>query len=156
MLDSVSFGKAQQQDFLGIAALDRCAWVDNRNAEFIPDGEHVWRIWVDAAYLYVARHAKAIVGAIVAFPTRTGTLCVHKVMVAKAYRGQGIGTRLFELLLAEIDACAQISCYLTVDPSNAAALRLYAKWGFTERQYVAGYYRAHEDRYLIIRPAAAE
>ena len=153
-LDSLYFGKAQGRDFLGIAELDRSAWLDNRNPEFIPDGEHVWRVWVDGAYVYIARDHTEIVGAILAFPTRAGTLCVHKVIVDKQYRGRGIGTKLFQILLADVDSGANAACYLTVDPANAAALKLYEKWGFTEKQYVAGYYRENEDRYVLTRPAA--
>jgi ribosomal protein S18 acetylase RimI-like enzyme len=152
-LNSLYFGKAQGRDFLGIAELDRRAWVDNRNPEFIPDGEHVWRVWVDGAYVYLARDHAEIVGAILTFPTRGGTLCVHKVIVDKQYRGRGIGTKLFELLLTDVDTHIKASCYLTVDPANTAALKLYEKWGFTERQYVAGYYRENEDRYVLTRPA---
>ena len=35
--------RAKAGEFLEIAALDREAWKQNRNSEFIPDGEHVWR-----------------------------------------------------------------------------------------------------------------
>jgi len=38
-------------DFAEIAELDREVWGANRNSEFIPDGEHVWRIWIDHAYV---------------------------------------------------------------------------------------------------------
>ena len=102
-LDLVSFARAEHRDFLGIADLDRHAWSDGRHAESIPDGEHVWRVWVAGAHLYVARDGVRIVGAIVAFPTRQGSVFVHKVMVDKRYRGRGIGTRLFDLLLEDID-----------------------------------------------------
>jgi len=152
-LDPLYFGRAQGRDFLGIAVLDRHAWSDGRHAERIPDGEHVWRVWVAGAYVYVARDGAEVVGAIVAFPTRQGTLFVHKVMVDKRYRGRGIGTRLFDLLLEHIDANVHAGCFLTVDPTNVAAVKRYGRIGFTERQYVAGYYRDDEDRYVLTRPA---
>lgn len=140
-------------DFLGIADLDRRAWSDSRHAESIPDGEHVWRVWVAGAYVHVARDGAEVVGAIIAFPTRQETLFVHKVMVDRRYRGRGIGTRLFERLLEDIDANVGASCFLTVDPAHAAAVRRYERIGFTERRYVAGYYRDDEDRYVMTRPA---
>ena len=34
--------RAETRDFLEIAKLDREAWAQNRNSEYIPDGEHVW------------------------------------------------------------------------------------------------------------------
>jgi ribosomal-protein-alanine N-acetyltransferase len=75
-------------------------------------------------------------------------------MVQQHYRGRGIGTRLFDLLLEEIDASVHASCFLTVDPAKEAAVRRYERIGFTERQYVGGYYRDDEDRYVMTRPAA--
>jgi ribosomal protein S18 acetylase RimI-like enzyme len=153
-LGALCFGRAQGKDFLGIADLDRHAWSDSRYGERIPDGEHVWRVWVAGAYVFVARDGAQVVGAIVAFPTRQETLFVHKVMVQQHYRGRGIGTRLFDLLLEEIDASVHASCFLTVDPAKEAAVRRYERIGFTERQYVGGYYRDDEDRYVMTRPAA--
>ncbi len=153
-LDSLYFGKAEGRDFLGIATLDRHAWRDGHFPERIPDGEHVWRMWVAGAYVFVARDGAQVVGAIVAFPTRQATLFVHKVMVDKRYRGRGIGTRLFDLLLEDVDANVRAACFLTVDPGNNAAVKRYARIGFTEREFVAGYYRDDEDRYVLTRPAA--
>ena len=155
-LDALYFGRAQPQDFLGIAELDRHAWSDSPYAGSIPDGEHVWRVWVAGAYVYVARDGAQVVGAVVAFPTRQGVLFVHKVMVENRYRGCGIGTRLFDLLLEEIDTSVRASCFLTVAPSNEAAVQRYERIGFTERQFVSGYYREDEDRYVMTRPAAGQ
>lgn len=151
--EELTINSASGRDFLAIAALDRCAWLGNGNHEFIPDGEHAWRLWVDGAHVFVARKDEAIVGAILAFPTLDGALCVHKVMVEKAYRGRGIGAGLFAVLLDRVDRDGGADCFLTVDPANQAALRLYEKWGFTERRFVAGYYREAEDRYVLTRLA---
>ncbi|MGI9227600.1 MAG: hypothetical protein ACR2PU_02295 [Gammaproteobacteria bacterium] len=49
---------ASIKDFLEIAELDRVSWQHNRNWEFIPDGEHVWRHWVEHAYVCVATENK--------------------------------------------------------------------------------------------------
>ncbi|WP_022663304.1 GNAT family N-acetyltransferase [Paucidesulfovibrio longus] len=144
--------RATPGDFLEIAALDRTAWKGNRNNAFIPDGEHVWRLWAEHALTFTARSAGRLLGAIVAFPCLDGRFCVHKVMVEPAERGQGVGSRLFERLLKELDARAE-DAFLTVDPENKAALALYAKWGFDERSFVPGFYRAEEDRYVLLRRA---
>jgi ribosomal protein S18 acetylase RimI-like enzyme len=152
-LDALYLGTARHADFVGIADLDRHAWKEGRFAERIPDGEHVWRVWIAGAYVYVARDGEQVVGAIVAFPTRQGTLFVHKVMVDERYRRRGIGSRLFDLLLEEIDASVHAACVLTVDPAHEASVKRYERIGFTERQYVAGYYRDDEDRCALTRPA---
>jgi len=148
----MEYRRAAVADFLPIAALDRTAWSRNRNAEFIPDGEHVWRLWVEHGLVFCAVHEDEIVGAIVAFPCLSGSFCVHKAFVVEPLRGQQVGTHLFEVLLAELDRLGAAS-FLTVDPINDAGIRLYEKWGYTERRFVKGYYRPHEDRYVLTRPA---
>lgn len=151
--NGVSVERAQIADFEAIAALDRVAWRGGRFPERIPDGEHVWRIWVEEALVFVARGGGEVVGAIVAFPTCSGRLFVHKVMVQSRRRRRGIGRRLFEALLSEVDEGRLGSCYLTVDPSHCSAIAGYERLGFSERRFVEGYYRADEDRFVLTRPA---
>lgn len=149
--------RANAGDFLAVAALDRCAWQRNRHPEFIPDGEHVWRIWCDHALTWVACHGGDVVGAILAFPCsgRGACYCLHKIMVDDACRGQGIGSRLMEALLVELDR-GGFDAFLTVDPANPQALRLYERWGFTERRFEPGFYREGEDRLVLTRRAQRE
>jgi [ribosomal protein S18]-alanine N-acetyltransferase len=144
--------RAASKDFLAVAALDRVAWRDNRSPEFIPDGEHVWRIWCEHALVFVGKEGERIVAAILAFPCRSGMYCVHKVMVAESCRGKGLGSQLFRVLLAEIDILGA-DAFLTVDPVNENAVKLYQKWGFTEQTFVPGFYRDHEDRFVLVRRA---
>lgn len=146
----IIYNKAAESDFLAIAELDRNAWKHNKNSQFIPDGEHVWRLWVEHALVFLAKEQNVVIGAILAFPCVSGKWCVHKVFVDNKKRGLGIGTRLFEFLLEEIDKMS-VDCFLTVDPVNESALRLYEKWGFTERNFVKGYYRSNEDRFVLTR-----
>lgn len=150
---AVTFAPALRDDFVGIADLDGRAWSESAHPERVPDGEHVWRIWVDDAFVFVARDGERVAGAIVALPSRHGTLFVHKVMVDAAYRRRGIGSRLFELLLEHVDATVHAACYLTVDPTKEAEVRRYERLGFTEKRFVAGFYREDEDRYVMTRPA---
>ncbi len=150
--------RACGRDFLPIAALDREAWRENRNSEFIPDGEHVWRIWVDQALVYCAvdegsgedDRGGRIVGAVLAFPCLDGSFNLHKVFVDRSCRGLGVGSRLFGALLEEIDRLG-VDVHLTVDPVNAAAIRLYESWGFERGEVHRGYYRDNEDRYVMVR-----
>jgi len=152
-LGALWFGPAMPDDFVGIAELDSNAWRESTHPERVPDGEHVWRIWVDDAFVFVAHERGHVVGAIVALPSRHGTLFVHKVMVEEPYRRRGIGTRLFELLLAHVDASVGAACYLTVDPSREAEVRRYEHLGFTDKRFATGFYREDEDRYVMTRPA---
>jgi len=152
----VTIARACPRDFLSVAALDRAAWGDNRNATFIPDGEHAWRLWVEFALVFCARNAEdEIVGAVLAFPCLDpNTYCLHKVFVEAAARGQGIGGRLFDALFEELDSRG-VDCFLTVDPENESAIRLYGNWGFTERRFVKGFYREEEDRLVLTRKVEA-
>ncbi len=143
--------RAKSRDFLEIAKLDREAWAQNRNSEYIPDGEHVWRLWTEHALVFCAWDQHKLIGAVLAFPTTTeGLYCLHKVFVGHACRGKGIGSHLFDAVLAECDRL-KVACFLTVDPVNEGAIRLYEKWGFTERVFVKGYYRPEEDRLVLTR-----
>lgn len=151
MKDMVQVEQAGPNDFLEIARLDRVAWEQSRNSEFIPDGEHVWRIWMEYALVFCARKDEEILGAVVSFPTVKPNLhCLHKVFVNASFRGKGVGTVLFKALFARLDFLG-IDCFLTVDPRNEYAIRLYETWGFAERRFEAGFYREDEDRMVLTR-----
>lgn len=142
---------AAASDFLGVAALDRVAWSDNAGSEFIPDGEHAWRIWCEHAVVVVAKTPESVMaGAVLAFPCVNGSYCLHKVMVDRSHRGAGLGGKLFDALFRILDL-RKVDCFLTVDPNNANAIRLYRKWGFLEEHFVAGFYRPTEDRLVLTR-----
>ena len=147
---SIAYQQAEPSDFLEVAALDREAWKQNRNSEYIPDGEHVWRIWMEHALAYTAKEAGTVVGAILAFPCISQQWFVHKVFVALEKRGRGIGSQLFGILLAEIDSI-EADCFLTVDPAYGDTIRFYEKLGFVEKSFFPGYYRANEDRFVLTR-----
>ena len=146
----VRIERADTRDFLEVARLDRAAWTKTQHSEYIPDGEHAWRIWVEHALVFCAKEDGKVLGALVAFPTVSGSYCLHKVFVDEGQRGNGVGTRLMEALFVEVDALG-VYCFLTVNPANESAIRLYEIWGFTEREFVSGYYREQEDRFVLMR-----
>jgi ribosomal protein S18 acetylase RimI-like enzyme len=146
------YAPAAIADFLPIAALDRVVWHDTPHGEFIPDGEHVWRIWVEQALVFCAKRDAQLVGVVVAFLGHVEQhYILHKIFVAADWRGQGIGKNLLALLAETLER-KRADCYLTVDPNNARAIALYEKFGFCERKLVRGYYRQHEDRLILTRP----
>ena len=51
----ISIDRAEPSEFLAIAHLDRLVWRNYPQSEFIPDGEHVWRVWCEYANVLVAR-----------------------------------------------------------------------------------------------------
>ena len=143
---------AQAHEFLDVAALDRMAW-PAVNDTFIPDGEHIWRVWCDYATLLVAEvqereplsESNLIAGALVMFPTRYHEQVLHKIMVHPICRGSGIG----KALMKEALSAATVPVLLTVDPNNTAAVKLYEQFGFGVRKRIDGYYRPHEDRLIM-------
>jgi ribosomal protein S18 acetylase RimI-like enzyme len=146
---------AAPSDYLPVAALDRIVWPDDPET-FIPDGEHIWRVWQDHATLLVARTTDGkktaetgeIVGAVVMFPSKQNESVLHKIMVHPDCRGQGIGSALMQAALEQ----ARTPVLLTVDPNNDPAVQLYRNFGFEIRERIDGYYRPHEDRYLMVHP----
>src|SRR5262245_52629621 len=141
---NVTIETARASDYLHVAALDRIAWPIMPDV-FIPDGEHIWRVWSDTATLLVARvidpatHLREsgnIAGALVQFPTKHGELFLHKIMVHPDCRGARIGTQLMKAALTQADA----PVLLTVDPDNLPAVQLYQQLGFTVRAHIRGFY----------------
>lgn len=143
--------QATPKDFLQVAALDRMAWPFEPDV-FIPDGEHAWRLWCEHAVVLIARlsHRSVsdsgnVIGALLMFPTIQGETFLHKIMVHPDARGQGIGSALMKAGLKQ----AKTKTLLTVNPQNSAAVKLYQNFGFQIRELVKGYYRPHEDRYVM-------
>ena len=137
------------------ADLDRRAWADTPQSRYIPDGEHVWRIWCEHAVTYVAATHDALLGVALAFACTDGRYCMHKVFVDPRARGRGLGTQLMERAIEEVERLGA-PIFLTVDPDNHQALGLYEKMGFLERCFVKGYYRDNEDRYVLTRRTGKE
>ena len=149
-MSKVRVSKTIISDALDIAALDRHAWASNKDSEFIPDGEHAWRLWCEHSIMFTAKINDETVGAILAFYCENGVYCIHKVIVSSDHRGNGIGNLLFESLLTTLDI-KKVSTSLTVDPNNKNAISLYSKWGFAAKALVNGYYRSYEDRLIMVR-----
>jgi [ribosomal protein S18]-alanine N-acetyltransferase len=144
--------RAGAEDFAAIHALDQEAWNESPGGELIPDGSHVWRVWVERALVFCAVENGTVLGAVLAFPCIDGSIWLHKVFVSRDCRGRGVGGRLFDALFAEIDARRAV-LRLTVDPANGAAVHLYEKKGFSEKELVPDYYGPGKDRYVMTRGA---
>lgn len=59
---------------------------------------------------------------------------VEDVVVDEAYRGQGLGVKLMDALIAEARKKKLDSVHLTSRPSRVAANKLYQKLGFEQRE----------------------
>ena len=84
----------------------------------------------------VARDGSKVIGMaagylIVKFGKKIGY--VEEVVVSEAYRGQGIGRKLLELIIEEEKKANTRQLYLTSRAGRAAANSLYQKLGFEKR-----------------------
>ncbi|WP_019960934.1 GNAT family N-acetyltransferase [Woodsholea maritima] len=149
--------RAERSDFLEIAALDRTGWAKNRNADYVADGEHVWRHWVDYALTFVARApGGALLGFVITFPTiKPRYYYLHKLLLAEGCRGKGVGGALLEPVCMLFDKKA-ITVELTTDTNNMPMHNLIARFGFHEDRLEKGYYRENEDRLVFIRKPKTE
>ena len=142
--------RAENSDFMKIAELDRNSWGSDEVNRYIPDGEHVWRLWVEYSVVYCCYENKSIIGAALAFPTMDNLFVVHKIFVSPGRRGNNLGTKLFLALVDELDNL-KVDSFLTVSPDNDAAIKLYKKFGYREERFCKGYYRESEDRIIMLR-----
>lgn len=147
-----SIMRAQVIDLLEIAGLDRTGWSRNRNADYIADGEHVWRHWIDYALTFIARApGGALLGFVVAFPTiKQRHYYLHKLLIADGRRGEGLGGALLDPLCQILDR-NKLSIELSSDTNNGPMHSLVTRYGFVEDRLEKGYYRENEDRLIFIR-----
>ncbi len=143
--------KARIGDFLDVARLDRNSWQENRDSDYIPDGEHIWRLWIEYSTVFVALIDNRIIGASVMFKSDEGCLfLLHKIFIEKEFRDKKIGHLFFSKITEFLDQC-QGDCLLTTDPVNARMIHLCEKFGFLEKTFEPSFYRENEDRYILRR-----
>lgn len=78
-------------------------------------------------YAYVAISRPALVGVLLAMPTRGGDVYVTEVCTLSEFRRQGIATRLYQRLFSDTGMRRVIAF---VDPDNRPSLQLHRHLGF--------------------------
>jgi ribosomal-protein-alanine N-acetyltransferase len=74
---------------------------------------------------------------------------VASIAVDKEYRRKGIAEGLMRKSLEAMESLGATSITLVVRISNASALKLYHKLGFTKSKLLTKYYQDKEDAYLM-------
>ena len=74
---------------------------------------------------------------------------VANIAVLPASRGKGLGASLLSALLYEAKSRGAEKCFLEVRVSNAPAVALYQKFGFTQVNVRKRYYPDGEDAFLM-------
>ena len=143
--------RALLNDWEDICELDRVGWQQNRIGEFIPDGEHVWRLWIEYAFVAVAVEDGKLVGFLLAFPTIEPELYfLHKLLISAYCRGKLLGSQLMSFCDDFADKHI-LTLRLTTDTNNSRMQHLAARSGYAEQSLVKGYYRADEHRLVLTR-----
>ncbi len=109
------------------------------------DGEFASLLAQDTVFGYAAREtgrgADGPVGFILA-RLAAGEGEILTVAVARAHRRQGLGWRLMDAVLRELHAERAEALFLEVDETNAAAIALYRRLGFSEVGKRPSYYQS--------------
>ncbi len=104
----------------------------------------------DVARLYVLRTPTARVAAFCACWVIIDELHINTIAVDPARRRKGLARQLMEHVCADAAAAGARHATLEVRRSNEAALRLYARLGFTVRAVRPRYYSEPEEDGLIL------
>lgn len=101
--------------------------------------------------VYVAREGGDVLGScqLVRTVDEPDMLWVLGIYVRPAWRGRGYGTRLLELVKADLPTLGAEGLLLTVAPDNDAALALYRRAGFVRDQFIADFYGPGEHRWKL-------
>jgi len=94
----------------------------------------------EVCFIYVLRTPGTPVAGFCAFWLVIDQAHINNLAVLPELRGHGLGTQLLEAVIAEATQLGAILLTLEVRQSNAPALRLYEKAGFTREGVRKNYY----------------
>lgn len=100
------------------------------------------------SHLYCMYDGFAIIGCacLCVFYSPTGTKAsIEDVVVSSDYRGQHLGKRLMEHLIAEVKELAPIELHLTSNPLRVVANKLYQSMGFEKKETNPWYRTVHDN-----------
>ena len=128
-----------------VAELEKLCFSDPWSEQSIASElDNVLALW------YVALDGDRVVGYI-GSQTVCGETDVMNIAVHPDYRRRGIGQILIEELIREVKNLGSISLTLEVRSSNAPAVSLYEKLGFSQVGLRKNYYRNPKEDALILR-----
>lgn len=142
---TISTGPAQLQDIAALAALEKSAFGEPCYPQFF--FRQAFDLWPQ--YLWCLKENNQLAGYLLAAPmlNQAGVVNIMSVAIAPGYQGKGIGHLLVSSFLASQAHIERF--WLTVDPKNVAAQRLYQKLGFSVAKTENDYYHQGESRWLM-------
>jgi len=100
--------------------------------------------------IYYLYHQEEIVGhAIITRYFDREAAFLYSFAIRPFYRNKGLGKKFLQLLLDRLKNNFA-SIYLTVDPKNEPALKMYREAGFHVVELVPDFYGKGEDRYIML------
>ena len=128
-----------------VAELEKICFADPWSEKSIASElDHTWSLWL------VALDDNNVVGYI-GSQTAVDETDVMNVAVHPDYRRRGIAERLIGMLVAELKDRGSRALMLEVRSSNAPAIALYEKLGFSQVGCRKNYYRNPKEDALILR-----
>jgi ribosomal-protein-alanine acetyltransferase len=137
--------RAGPDDVAALQALDRATGQPkgkSSNDYLDGDGSEIRRL------ILTMRSAAEIVGFLTARAVTTEWE-IENIVIAPAYRKQGLGTRLMETLIQEAGRKGAEVLHLEVRPSNVSAIALYGRVGFRLSGVRKAYYSNPEEDALL-------
>jgi ribosomal protein S18 acetylase RimI-like enzyme len=98
--------------------------------------------------VYVAKHNKKIIGALIAYQTKDDEIYVCDWVIDKEYRGKKIGQKLYEHLINDVEEKAIVSF---IDPENTPSLDAHLKLGFKIVKKIKNPYVLNEGYKIFVR-----
>ncbi|MCH8502133.1 MAG: GNAT family N-acetyltransferase [Aliidiomarina sp.] len=148
----MQISSAQIFDIPTIAKLER----DEYGAEGYPE-TFFWQALAQwPSLLLIARNessANAPLAYVLAAPGQTaGQAWIMSLLTVPAGRGQGLGRRLMDAIITQLQLAGYAEVLLTVSPANRAAISLYQQLGFRILTEKKDYLGPGQDRYLMSLP----
>jgi ribosomal-protein-alanine N-acetyltransferase len=110
-----------------------------------------WNELANGHYYVLDRDERGVAGYAGLAVTGPDEAWVNNVAVRRDRQRQGLGRALLEDLLAEADRCGVRTVLLEVAADNAAAQKLYARYGFDVVGVRRGYYQLSQKDALVMR-----
>ena len=139
-------GEADKADIRAIAALESAAFGEPCYPVFL--FRQAYDLWPEL--LWCVKEQQQVIAYLLAAPmlNQPKVLNIMSVAVAPNHQGRGIGQLLVSRFCQSQQARAQ-SLWLTVDPQNIPAQRLYKRLGFVVTRHEDDYYHHGEARLVM-------
>ena len=142
----IRFTEMKADHVAQVAELEKLCFADPWSENSIASElGNIWSYWV------VALLNDAVIGYIGSQSTDDGETDVMNVAVHPDHRRKGIAESLIDTLIAELKNRGGHALMLEVRASNAPAIALYEKLGFTQVGCRRNYYRNPREDALILR-----